>query len=276
MSHPWPLSGPRSAPQPAFARGIAAVRVMAIALALSACAAETGDFGRPRPSLWNDTVLPGMGMAAAWSRGEDVSLFHLTDDEVELRDRAWRFIMPAHERSWFHRHVQELARTRIIPVSWQSVAPDRYGAALVSGSFRSEHSRYRRLAEDAVADAALIAPFRAIASRVVAADRVRLRTAALSPAITPPAPQQADARVSENEGIVAWVRERLRYRIATYRHALDNLVVEMPSREAIMAERAILALEVEVKHFDGLVVRPYTLGPPPTHGEDGAPVVQKH
>jgi hypothetical protein len=238
----------------------ALIAVLGLGLGLAGCASDVGDLGRARPSIWNDAIMPAIGSYAASARGEQVSSFHLTDDEEELRRRAWRFIMPAHERSWFHKNVQELARTRIIPVAWQTLSPDRYGAALLSGSFRSEHSRYRRLAEDAVADMALIAPFRKIAQRVAVADKIRMRTVSLSPAIEPPTPENAAARVAENEGIVAWVRERLRYRLANYRHALDNLVVELPSSEAVMAERAILALEAEAKLLEALAGHGYRAG----------------
>ncbi|MCX7341841.1 MAG: hypothetical protein NT037_15220 [Hyphomicrobiales bacterium] len=233
-------------------------------LLLAACAPHVGDLGRARPSVWNESLLPAVGDYVAWARDERVSPFHLTDDEVELRNRAWRFVMPAHERSWFLKEVQELARSRIIPVSWQSVDPNRYRVALLSDSFRSEHSRYRRLAEDVVADTALIAPFRAMAQRVRAADKVRLQVAGTSLAVTPPMPEHAEARVAENEGLVAWVRERMRHRLHSYRHALENLVVELPSREAVAAERAIMALDAEVRAFDGLVSKTYRLGPPPT------------
>jgi hypothetical protein len=229
---------------------------------LAGCAADVGDLGRPRPSVWHSEIYPAAGAQFAWLRGEPVSGFHLTDDETELRDRSWRYIMPAHEQSWFAKHVQELARTRIIPVAWQTSEPDRYGVALVSERFRSEHSRYRRLSEDALADAALIAPYCRIARQVAAADKVRLKTASASPAVEPATTAQAEARVAENDGMIAWVRERMMYRLQTYRHALDNLVVQMPSREAIMAERAVLALERELKTCAGAVVQSYRLGPP--------------
>ena len=35
--------------------------------------------------------------------------------------------------------------------------------------------------------------------------------------------------------------------MSSYRYALDNLVVEMPSREAVRAERAIMGLEAELE-----------------------------
>ncbi|MGL4439655.1 MAG: hypothetical protein ACRCUE_10295 [Bosea sp. (in: a-proteobacteria)] len=236
--------------------------VMLLCAGLGACAADVGDLGRARPSVWHSDIYPYAGAQFAWLRGEQVSGFHLTDDEIELRDRSWRYIMPAHEQSWFHKNVQELARTRIIPVAWQTTEPDRYGVALVHAPFRSEQSRYRRLSEDAVADAALIAPYCRIAQKVVAADKVRLKTATASPSVLPLMLAHADARVSENEGMIAWVRERMTYRLQTYRHALDNLVVQMPSREAIMAERAVLSLERDLRICAGLVVQSYQLGPP--------------
>jgi hypothetical protein len=234
----------------------------ALALGLAGCASDVGDLGRARPSAWNDALYPGAGYYLAWARGEQVSSFPLTDDEIELRGRAWRFLMPAHERSWFDKNVQELARTRIIPVSWQTIEPDRYGPSLMSGPFRSEHSRYRRLSEDAAADAALLAPFMRNARAVNSADKARMRMAEASPAIAPGKPLDAAARVAENDGLIAWVCERTRFRIANYRHALDNLVVELPSSEAVMAERAVLGLEAHAKACGGLVVEAYKLGPP--------------
>ena len=59
--------------------------------------------------------MPFAGLVAAEARGEAVSWFMLTDDERTLRDRAWRFLMPAHEKAFFQRQLAELARTRILP-----------------------------------------------------------------------------------------------------------------------------------------------------------------
>ena len=61
-------------------------------------ASRSGDFGRPKQSFWNDVILPTAGSKAARVRGEAVSGYPFTDAEDELRDRSWRFLMPAHER----------------------------------------------------------------------------------------------------------------------------------------------------------------------------------
>lgn len=209
---------------------------------LCAC---TGDLGRPRPNLWSDAIAPEIGFWSATVRGEAASWFRMTDDENQLRDRAWRLVMPAHERSYFSRQVSDLAHARILPVEAQSYAIADYHRALTAGSFASQASRYNRLSEDANADRLLLSPFRANAGRVVSADRVRMRAAEGSPYVAPDKHDPALARVVENEGLILWVCERIGYRIESYRHALANLVVETPSREAIRAERAIMALEAE-------------------------------
>ncbi|MGN6099154.1 MAG: hypothetical protein ACTHP8_23335 [Bosea sp. (in: a-proteobacteria)] len=219
--------------------------VLATALLAAGCTATTGDLGRPRPTIWSQLLAPEAGFLAASARGEAASPFRLTDDEEQMRDRAWRFIMPASPHSVFQGEVSNLAHTRILPVAAQSVDVSDYFRGLTATSFASQASRYNRLAEDANADRLLIGPFRANAGRVVSMDRVRMRTVAASPDVAPEKGEPALARVVENEGLVFWVCERLDFRIRSYRHALANLVVEMPSREAIKAERAVMALEAE-------------------------------
>ncbi|KRE17926.1 hypothetical protein ASE63_01665 [Bosea sp. Root381] len=228
----------------ALSRRSRRLAALLIGLGVSACT-STGDLGRPRQDYWSQVVAPQAGFWSATARGEAASHFRLTDDEEQLRDRAWRFIMPAHERSVFQRQVSDLAHHRILPAQAQSGAVSDYFNALTSGSFSSQASRYNRLAEDVNADRLLIGPFRANAMRVVAADRVRMRTAEGSPHVPSTQIEPAQARVIENEGLILWVCERINFRLESYRYALANLVVEMPSREGIRAERAIMALEAE-------------------------------
>lgn len=220
---------------------------MLAAVSASACTATTGDLGRPRPTVWSQLIAPETGFWSATARGEQASYFRLTDDEEQMRDRAWRFVMPASPNSVFQGEVSNLAHTRIMPVAAQSTDVSDYFRGLTSISFASQASRYNRLAEDANADRLLIGPFRANAGRVVNMDRVRMRAADGSPDVPVDKQAPAHARVVENEGLVFWVCERVDFRIRSYRYALANLVVEMPSREAVKAERAIMALEMEAK-----------------------------
>lgn len=236
-----------SATQATLFRRSAASIVVALAsgLGLAGCLSTDGDLGRPRPTVWTQLWAPQAGFASATARGEHASYFRFTDDEEQMRDRAWRFIMPGHERSTFQGELSNLASFRILPAAAAAGDVSDYFNALTSGSFSSQTSRYNRLAEDANADRLLIGPFRANATRVVSMDRVRMRAAEASPEAVAGKEEAAMARVIENEGLILWVCERIDFRIRSYRHALTNLVVEMPSREGVRAERAIMALEAE-------------------------------
>lgn len=224
-------------------------------LFLSACN-DTGDFGRPRPGIIPDMILPAAGEWNARLRGEASSWFRMTDDEKQLRDRAWRLVLPANARDEFERQLSALIHQRVLPVAAESRNVADYFNALMSGSFASQASRYNRLAEDANADRELLAPFRANALRVIEADRIRLRALDASATIPEGRREPALDRVAENEGLMLWVCERVRFRVSNYLYALENLVVEVPSQEAVRAERAIMAFEAEV----GLVCKLPLLG----------------
>lgn len=222
------------------------VAIAALSCLMLAGCSTTGDLGRPRPNIFADQLAPAIGDWSARFRGEASSWFHLTDDEEQLRTRAWRLVLPAHEKSHFEREVSKLAHARILPVEAQSNDLTAYQRALVSGSFASQASRYHRLSEDANGDRLLLAQFRANALRVINADRARLRTLDASQLLPPEQRDPAYDRVAENEGLMLWVCERARFRLKSYRYALEALVVEMPSREAVRAERAIMGMESEV------------------------------
>jgi hypothetical protein len=143
-------------------------------LLLGGCA-DTGDFGRPRHSVWNQTIMPTVGNVIARGREEAVSSFDFTDDEQELRDRAWRFLMPAHERSYFDRRVAELAMTRVLPPHAAEMDKESYRSALHRGDYRSQVPRYQRVAEDIEADRALLIPFLRVSHRVQRGDDIRCK-----------------------------------------------------------------------------------------------------
>lgn len=221
------------------------------ALGLGACV-QTGDFGRPRPSIWND-ASSATGSLAARVRGEPVSNFIFTDDEKELRDRAFRFLTPAHERAWFERVVAELARTGILPPAAHPADPAGYHRALMSGPLRSPVSRYRRLSEDAAADNKLIDPFMAIAAKVLGSDVIRMKSLAYVRDLGPDQVENATARVAENRCLIAWVVLATAERANAYRYALERLVIEAPQTEAVPVERSLEALERHRVSLEGLL-----------------------
>jgi hypothetical protein len=225
-----------------------------LAAGLGGCM-ETGDFGRVKHSTWNDMVLGG-GAASAHARQAPVSAFPFTDDEDEMRGRAWRFLTPAQERAYVDQVVAQLVATRIVPPTM--FAPDitAYHGALVSVGAVSPANRYRRLSEDMMADAHLLEPFARNAARVLSADRVRLRALAYTHELAPSDIANAEARVAENRCVIAWVKSGLAWRQRQYRFSLEHLVIETPQGDAVPVERAMALLGQAGRVLDRLGVSP--------------------
>ncbi len=240
-----------------FELRLLALRLLAgllIAGCVSACV-ERGDFGRVKPSVWND-ALGTAGLVAASRRGEPASFYGLTDDEEELRGRAWRFLEPTHERAWFERAVSELVATRVAPASAFMADHTAYHRALVGADPRSATSSYCRLSEDVMADARLIEPFARVASRVLVADDVRLRSLAYAHDLTEGEAAGAEARVAENRCLIAWVSRGLDLHLRAYRFSIEHLVIETPQADAVPVERGIAILARERSAIDRLGVSP--------------------
>jgi hypothetical protein len=218
---------------------------LGLILFLGGCA-DTGDFGRPRHSVWNQTIVPTIGNVIARGREEAVSSFEFTDDEQELRDRAWRFLMPAHDRNYFDRRVAELAITRVLPKHASDIDKKSYRNALHRGDYRSQVPRYQRVAEDIQADRALLIPFMRVSHRVQRGDDIRCKALHTTKDVAENDEINALQRIMENNQLIAWVHHHIPERLKSYRYALERLVIETPSREAIMVERALDAFAQEL------------------------------
>ncbi|WP_133121857.1 hypothetical protein [Pleomorphomonas carboxyditropha] len=232
-----------------------------IMIAVAACGRPTGDFGRAEPSFLHDTLLPAAGnLMASQARKEPVSAFPLTDDEIELRNRAWAFVRAPHVRDWWLDTLVEGERTRILPilkggdamspetaamfpqVALPLVAPaydrGRYHRHLLSDGRVSTETLWTRIIDDAGADTALIPPFCAVAARVRRDDVERLGALRRQRLVEAGLHEGAEARVWENEETIAWVWQALGYRAASYRYAIDHFQVEAPSGQLFTANRA--------------------------------------
>lgn len=241
--------------------GKAGGALVLVMIAVAACGRPTGDFGRAEPSFLHDTLLPTAGnLVAEYGRKEPVSGFPLTDDEIELRNRAWAFVRAPHVRDWWLDTLVEGERTRILPVLKGGDAPSaeivamfpemalpllspaydsgRYHRYLLSDGRISTETLWTRVVDDASADTALIPPFCEVAARVRRADVERLGALRRQRLVEARLHDGAEARVWENEETIAWVWQALGYRAASYRSAIDHFQVQAPSSQLFAANRA--------------------------------------
>jgi hypothetical protein len=208
-----------------------------VSVTLGGCSG--GDFGRTRQDFLNDDMHRWIGGEATSSVGLRPSQFQLTDNERLLRDLAYPLIEPPHSRPAWKSVFGDYAS---LPSPWrQTPVFDRtaYGRTLIDEPHRSHSSRYAQLMEDVRDDITRFEPFFADAVRVIELDKKRNASLAHISELSPRERADAVARMQENSLIVQWVQQCLERRIASYRWALERLVLQAPDNLAADADRLI-------------------------------------
>ena len=204
---------------------------------LAACSG--GDFGRVRQDARNDDMHRWMGAEATGSIGLHSSRFQLTDPERQLRDLAYPLVEPPHSRpAWksvFGDYDPVAPPWRQKPVFDRSA----YGRQLIDEPHRSHASRYSQLIDDVRDDITRFDPFFNTARQVFDLDGKRNASLKFVSDLAPRERADAVARMEENTLIVQWVQQCLEQRIASYRWALEHLVVHAPDGIAADADRLI-------------------------------------
>src|SRR5438093_722788 len=197
----------------------------ALGALLGGCALNA-DFDRVRPELRTDGMHDWVGRDAVAQVGLPPSNFRLTDDERQLRDRAFVLIAPPYDRARWYSVLNEYGITGR-PLPGEPVPFDyaAYWRRLDEGYRRSELSGYVQLMTDARNDVEQLQPFFAVAGRVTDMDRKRAQSLPHVVALTPEEAANALARDNENAAIVAWVCRALRQRADSYGFAIQRLVI---------------------------------------------------
>jgi len=216
-------------------------------MTLAACARPVGDFGRAEADPLHDEVMPAVGSWRAKSTHEPVSAFNLTDQEQEMRDRVWRYLVAPHAYDWFGDIVAELQRTRIVPAGGSALRTDLYYQWLHTERFVSSRVRYTRVADDVTADIGTMPSTFASICAVQNGDRQRGIAANGLPNLEDSVRADAAARQAENNMTIDWFVRAVRNRYDSFGYALDHLLVETPHEEAVGSNSALSDLEVYVE-----------------------------
>ena len=225
---------------------------LCIALAIAAPAiSKAGDFGRPKPSL-----LEGLIPQQFWKGPvTGYSGFPLTNPEEELRDRSYVLIRPNEPRGNWNIYIAGFQLARLIPPGILAYDHTEYARMLLWTPARSEASSYNRLIDDMGEDGKLIAPFVAVACAVADFDLKRQRSLAYVGELSEGETGNAYGRVRENRMVTGWVQRALHWRLASYRYALERLVIAVPSARADEAERALARFQAIVAQADPALTR---------------------
>jgi hypothetical protein len=213
-----------------------------VLLTVSACARPAGDFGRAQRSVFHDEALPTLGTAV--SKG---SAFNLADQEIEMRDRVWRYLVAPHAYDWFGDVAVEFQRTRITPISNKPLKSRRYYDWLHSTRFASSRVRYSRIEEDTIADIGMMPSAFASVCAVIELDRQRGVASNQISGLEDEVSINAAKRHAENRTVIEWFARSVVYRYESYSYALDHLLVETPHEEAVSANGRLSDLAVWVE-----------------------------
>ncbi|HEV7344814.1 MAG TPA: hypothetical protein VGN60_04180 [Devosia sp.] len=215
---------------------------------LTGCVARpVGDFGRAAPSWTHDTAMPAAGEFIAANRGEPVSRFNKTDQEEEMHDRVWRFLVAAHANDWQFDSAVELQRTRIVRPRDERFTIERYYVWLSRTRYESSRTRYATVGRHITADLDTLPTTFAAICAVIEIDRQRaIAYAALGSGLAPRIAEEVAARKYENEAFIAWFVRALNYRYSSYDYALDNLLVETPHEQSLAVDEALRRMSVFV------------------------------
>jgi hypothetical protein len=224
-----------------------AAAAISAAFLLGGCVAN-GDFGRVRPMLITDDMHAWVGRDAVKALGLPPSALPLTDDERQLRDRAFALIAPPYDRGRWDSVWREYGMGR--PFTREPVVFDRtaYWRVLADHWRRSEASAYAQIGNDARNDVVQIEPFFAVATRVVDMDRKRAQALGHVPTL-PPEADNALWRNNENSAIVAWVCVALIDRSDSYTFANERLVITVPSPMALDAQRSVTLMRTRINQY---------------------------
>jgi hypothetical protein len=225
---------------------------LCIAVAIAVPAAGTaGDFGRPKPSL-----LEGLIPQQFWKGPvTGYSGFPLTDLEVELRDRAYVLIRPNEPRGDWNIYIAGFQIAGLFPPRFVYDDFTEYARMLLWTPARSEASSYNRLIDDMAEDGKLTGPFVSVACTVADLDLKRERSLAYVGVLADWEVANTVGRIRENRLVTAWVHRALHWRLASYRYALERLVLGVPSLRAVEAERALTRFQAIVLQADEPLAR---------------------
>ena len=225
-----------------------AVSIVVLAnLAVACVTRPVGDFGRAAPGFTHDTAMPETGDFLSWARGEAVSDFNKTDQEEEMHNRVWRFLVAAHAKDWFFDSSVELQRTRIIPPKDEYYTVERYYKWLKETEYQSSRTRYSTVGRHITADIDTVPTTFAAICAVIEVDRQRaLALGSLGHGLPPGMANDVAARKYENDAFIAWFVRALNYRHESYDFALDSLLVETPHEQSLGVDEALRRMSVYV------------------------------
>jgi len=221
-----------------------ALVLLALASGLAGCA--NSDFGKVNQTLVTDDIHGWLGRNAPPKKAK-ASNFEYTDDERALRDNAYPLIEPPYDRQQWYSVAGEYGL-----IKCNLADHHYYFDRIMDECHRSTSAVYARLIDDMRNDIARLPQFFETAGRVIDIDQKRQKSLPYVSELNKDDRYNALRRIHENVHVLDIVRISLENRTASYRFALEHLVVSAPSTQAVEAERLLNQLQWQIGRYHTL------------------------
>lgn len=212
-----------------------------------------GDFGRDRPSVFNDDIVPAISNFVVSSSGQPVSDFALTEKEQLLRTYSRRI-----SRGTGYPGIEEYllsvigsakaALTQSSHRQEETGSGEKSAGLVVDVPENAKTSPYA-LKSEIDEDIILIARARILARSVVADDRLRSRRLAALEPVRQLDRDNVTVRARENVERINYIRYIAKLRVERYTKAIDLMSIADPGLNLKPVRASIKKLEIEVDRF---------------------------
>jgi len=221
-------------------------------LFLVSCTTQ-GDFGRDRPSVFNDEILPSLRNFAASASETPVSNFAFTEKEQLLRTYSRRIGRDTGSSVFGGYFISAFAPAQPArPPSphQENKAGARQGPGeIVVELPENAKSNPHALSSEIDEDVSLIRRARTLSRSIVADDKSRSRRLAAMKNASQSDRDNVMVRARENLQEINYIRQMAKVRIKRYRKAIDVMSIADPQLKLKPARASVKRLEIELERF---------------------------
>jgi len=221
-------------------------------LFLVSCTTQ-GDFGRDKPSVFNDEILPSIRNLVAAASEAPVSNFALTEKEQLLRNYSARIGRdtgsPISGRYAFSAFFPDKPAQPASPHRQNKTGSRQGFEEIIVELPESATSNPYALGSEIDEDASLIRRARNLFQAISADDKSRSRRLAAMKNASQSDRDNVMVRARENLREADYIRQVARMRISRYRRAIDVLSISDPQSNIKPARSSVKRLEIELERF---------------------------
>jgi len=215
--------------------------------------ATKGDFGRERPSVFKDEILPSIRNFFAQSQGKPTSSFALTEKEQLLRlyyRRIGRDMTYPTVESYYTATVASVGLAEApLPHLGEEIRSNATVVKPVVDVPENAKNNPYALIDEIAEDIVIIGRANKVSRSIIADDQLRLQRLA---ALRNPSRLDRDnvaVRVKENRRQIEYIRHVAKLRVQRYERVIDVMSIADPTIDLKPARSAVKNLDAEISRY---------------------------